>query len=65
MAEFMCMTLLEVVMYLAIGALVTLGRSGFYRPSRARLLVVLLLVVKLVDFVSASVKSFAIRGEFR
>ena len=59
----MSVTLIRVVVFLAIGALVTLGRFGFPRSSRVGFLRVLLLVVELVDLMRASVKSFAISGE--
>ena len=61
----MSVTLIWVVVFLVIGALVTLGRFGFPRSSRVRFLVVLFLVVELVDLMRMSVKSFAIRGEVR
>ena len=57
------MTLIRVVVFLAIGALLTLGRFGFPRSSRVRLVAVLLPVVGFVDLMRASVESFAIRGE--
>ena len=59
------MTLIRVVVFLAIGALVTLGRFGFPRSSRVGFLGVRLLIGELVDLMRASVKSFAIRGEVR
>ena len=59
------MTLIRVVVFLTIGALVTLGRFGFPRSSRVGFLGVLLLVGELVDHMRASVKSFAIRAEVR
>ena len=61
----MSVTLIRVVVFLAIGALVTLGRFGFSRSSRVGFLVVLLLVVELVDLMRASVESFTIGGEVR
>ena len=56
------MTLIRVVLFLAIGALVTLVRFGFPRSSWIGFLGVRLLVVELIDLMRASVKSFAIRG---
>ena len=64
-AELVSVTLIRVVVFLAIGAMVTLGRFGFPRLSRVRFLGVLLLIGELIDFMRASVKSFAIRGEVR
>ena len=64
-AELVCVTLTWVVVFLAIGALVTLERFGFPKSSRVGFLGVLLLVVELVDFMRVSGKSFAIRGEVR
>ena len=61
----MSVTLIRVVVFLAIGALVTLGRFGFPRSSRVGFLGILLLIGELVDLMRASVKSFAIRGEVR
>ena len=52
-------------MFLAIGALVTLGRFGFPRSSRVGFLGVLLLVLELLDLMRASVKRFVISGEVR
>ena len=49
--------------FLAIVALVTLGRFGFPRLSRVRFRGVLFLVVELVDLMLMSVKSLSIRGE--
>ena len=57
------MTLVWVIVFLTIGALVILVRFGFPRSSRVGFLEVLLLVVGFVDLMRASVKSFAIRGE--
>ena len=65
MAELMCVTLMGVVMFLAIGGLVTLVRISFPRSSSVGFLVVLPLVVELDDLMRASVKSVAIRGEVR
>ena len=52
-------------MFLAIGALVTLERSGFAWSCRLGFLAVCLLVSRLVDFMRSIVKSFAISGEVR
>ena len=62
-AELICMTLISVIMFRAIGALVTLLRFGFLRSRRVGLLGVLLLVVGFVDLMGVSGKSVAIRGE--
>ena len=48
-AELMCVTLIWVLIFLAIGELVTLDRFGFHRSSRVGFLRVLILVVELVD----------------
>ena len=61
----MGVTLIRLVVLLAIGALVTLGRFGFPRSSRVRFLGILVIVVELVDLVRESVKSFASEGEVR
>ena len=61
----MCVTVIWVILFLAIGALVTLERFGFPRSSSVGFLGVLLLVVELVDLMRASVQSFAIRREVR
>ena len=61
----MSVTLIWVVVFVAIGALVALGRFGFPRSSRVGFLRVLLLIVELVDLMRARVKSFAIGGEVR
>ena len=61
----MSVTLIGVVVFLAIGALFTLVRFGFPWSSRVGFLGVLLFIIELVDFVRASVKSFAISGEVR
>ena len=50
-------------MFLAIGALVTLGRFGFARSSRVAFLGVLLIIGGFVDLMQARVESLAIRGE--
>ena len=64
-AELMCVTLIRVVVCLAIGLLVSLRRFGFPRSSRVGFLPVLLLLVGLVDLMTAIVESFAMRGEVR
>ena len=61
----MSVTIIRVVVFLAIVALVTLGRFGFPRSSRVGFLGVLFLVVELDDLMRANVKSFAIGGEVR
>ena len=62
-ADLVSVTLIRVVVFVAIGALVTLWRFGFPRSSMVGFLRVLLLVGELVDLMGASVKSFAIGGE--
>ena len=64
-AELVSVTIIRVVVFLAIGALVTLCSFGFPRSSRVGFLGVLLLIIELVDVIRASVKSFAIGGEVR
>ena len=64
-AELVSVTLIRVVVFLAIGALVTIGRFGFPSSCRVGFLGVLLLVGELVDLMRASVKSFTIGGEVR
>ena len=61
----MSVTLIGVVVFLAIGALVTLGTFGSPRSSRVGFLGVILLVVELVDHMRPSVKSFAISEAVR
>ena len=65
LAELVCVTLIRVLVFLAIGALVTLGRFGFPRSSRVGFLGVLLVVGELVDLIRASVESFAISAGVR
>ena len=62
-AERVSVTLIRVVVFLAIGALVTLVRFGCRRTSAVGFLGVLLLISGFVDFMRASVESLAIRGE--
>ena len=62
-AELVSVTLMRVVVFLAIGSLVTLGRFGFARTSGVGFLAVLLLICAFVDLMRASVESLAIRGE--
>ena len=64
-AELMSMTLLRVIGFLAIGALVTLACFGFPSSSRVGFLSFLLLVVELVDLLRARIKRLPIRGEVR
>ena len=59
----MYVTRIYIVVFLAIGALVTLVRFGFLRSSRVGFLEVLLLIVEIGDLMRASVESFAVRGE--
>ena len=62
-AELVSVTLMRVVVLLAIGVLVTLGRFCFPRTSEVGFLTVLLLIGGFVDFMRASVESLAIAGE--
>ena len=62
-AELVSVTLIRVVVFLAIGALVTLGRFGFPRTSGVGSLGDPLVIVAFVDFMRASVESLAIRGK--
>ena len=64
-AELVRVTLVLVVVFLAIGVVLTLVRFGFPRLSWIGFLIVPLLVVELVDFMIASIKSFAIIGDVR
>ena len=64
-AALVCVTLIRVVVFLAIGVQVTLEWFGFPRSSRVGFLGVLLLVGELVDHMRASVKSFSIKGGVR
>ena len=59
----MSVTLIVVVVFLAIGALVTLGRFGFPRSSRVGFHGVLLLMGEFLELMRASIKILAIRGE--
>ena len=63
--ELVYVTLMRMVMFVVIRALLTLGRFCFPRSSRVGFLGVLFLVVGLVDLMRAIVKSFAIREEVR
>ena len=64
-AELMFVTHIRVIVFLAIGGLVTLDRFAFARSSRIGFVVVVLLVVKLVYLLSVTVESFAIAREVR
>ena len=64
-AELMCVILMRVIVFSAIGALVTIRRFRFPCSSRIRYLTVLVFVVKLTYIMRARVKSFAIVAELK
>ena len=64
-AALMYVTLIGVLMFWAMGALVTLSRFGISRLNRIRFLRVVFLIVELVELMRARVASFTIGREFK